>query len=753
MDFIKKIFFYPRMAARYLADMFLRLFYGLFVISSKFLLIILGIVISLALLSYNILDKSLNTASENPPSNIIGLPGSYISDLLIQLFGTSSLFLAISLIIWGIYLLIRKSKPFWSTLFIFIVSFSILTLSFQIIYEEGGLLGHFIFYKIEPFFEFLFGANQEMGETSFTPQGIIYFFICISALALSNYALVPAQSKRLAKKKLNTEVSQEIKSNFVDVKDETFVEKKDKPIISRPKKAKPQISKRKPLDFQPTSQINKSGYEFPTLNLLKELPEIEKTELSDEKIEENRRLLLTVLSDYAVEGEIVNVRPGPIVTLYELKPAPGIRTKRVIDLADDIARSMSAISVRVAVVPGKNSIGIELPNDDRDTVFLREILESEKFVSSSQEIPLSLGKDIGGAPIIADLSAMPHLLISGTTGSGKSVGINGMILSILYKFRPDECRLIMVDPKMLELSVYDGIPHLLTPVVTDPKKAVVALKWVVREMEERYRKMSKISVRTMEAYNKKAEQYLKEGRSFKRRVHTGYDPENGEAMYEEEQITPERLPFIVVVIDEMADLMMVARNDIEHLIQRLAQMARAAGIHVVLATQRPSVDIVTGTIKANLPTRISFRVASKIDSRTILNEMGAEQLLGKGDMLFLTEGGIVTRVHGPFISDSEVERVVTHIRRQENPDYIESVIEEDTDLPLGDHIAEEGGDMLFNQAVSIIIRDQRASTSYIQRKLQIGYNRAARIIEEMEDKGIVSSPNNQGKREILKGND
>ena len=753
MDFIKKIVFYPRMAARYLADIFLRFFYGLFVVSSKFLLIILGIVISLALLSYNILDKSLNTASENPPSNIIGLPGSYISDLLIQLFGTSSLFLAISLIIWGIYLLIRKSKPFWSTLLIFLVSFSILTLSFQIIYEEGGLLGYFIFYKIEPFFEFLFGANQEMGETSFTPQGIIYFFICISALALSNYALVPAQSKRLAKKKLDTEVSQEIKSNFVDVKDETFVEKKDKPIISRPKKAKPQISKRKPLDFQPTSQINKSGYEFPTLNLLKELPEIEKTELSDEKIEENRRLLLTVLSDFAVEGEIVNVRPGPIVTLYELQPAPGIRTKRVIDLADDIARSMSAISVRVAVVPGKNSIGIELPNDDRDTVFLREILESEKFVSSNQEIPLSLGKDIGGAPIIADLSAMPHLLISGTTGSGKSVAINGMILSILYKFRPDECRLIMIDPKMLELSVYDGIPHLLTPVVTDPKKAVVALKWVLREMEERYRKMSKISVRTMDAYNKKAEQYLKEGRTFKRRVHTGYDPENGEAMYEEEQITPERLPFIVVVIDEMADLMLVARNDIEHLIQRLAQMARAAGIHVVLATQRPSVDIVTGIIKANLPTRISFRVASKIDSRTILNEMGAEQLLGKGDMLFLTEGGIVTRVHGPFVSDSEVEKVVTHIRRQENPDYIESVIEEDMDLPLGDHIAEEGEDMLFNQAVSIIIRDQRASTSYIQRKLQIGYNRAARIIEEMEEKGIVSSPNNQGKREILKGND
>jgi len=753
MDFIKKIVFYPKMAARYLAGIFLRFFYGLFVVSSKFLLIILGIVISLALLSYNTLDTSLNTASENPPSNIIGLPGSYVSDLLIQLFGASSLFLTVSLIIWGIYLLIRKNKPFWSTLFIFLVSFSILTLSFQIIYEEGGLLGYFIFYKIEPFFEFLFGPNQEINGTNFTPQGIIYFFICISALALSNYALVPTQSKRLSKKKLNTEVSQEIKSNFVDVKDETFVEKKNKPIISRPKKAKPQILKRKPLDFQPTSQINKSGYEFPTLNLLKELPETEKTELSDEKIEENRRLLLTVLSDFAVEGEIVNVRPGPIVTLYELKPAPGIRTKRVIDLADDIARSMSAVSVRVAVVPGKNSIGIELPNDDRDTVFLREILESEKFVSSNQEIPLSLGKDIGGAPIIADLSAMPHLLISGTTGSGKSVGINGMILSILYKFRPDECRLIMVDPKMLELSVYDGIPHLLTPVVTDPKKAVVALKWVVREMEERYRKMSKIGVRTMDAYNKKAEQYLKEGRTFKRRVHTGYDPENGEAMYEEEQITPERLPFIVVVIDEMADLMLVARNDIEHLIQRLAQMARAAGIHVVLATQRPSVDIVTGTIKANLPTRISFRVASKIDSRTILNEMGAEQLLGKGDMLFLSEGGIVTRVHGPFISDSEVEKVVTHIRRQENPDYIESVIEEDTDLPLGDHIADEGGDMLFNQAVSIIIRDQRASTSYIQRKLQIGYNRAARIIEEMEEKGIVSSPNNQGKREILKGND
>ena len=493
---------------------------------------------------------------------------------------------------------------------------------------------------------------------------------------------------------------------------------------------------------------NPGGYELPSLDLLKEADENNKNTIPDDLIEENRNKLSNALKEFGVEGEIDIVRPGPVVTLYELKPAPGIKTKRVISLTDDIAREMAVASVRIAVVPGKNSIGIELPNENRNTVYLREIFDSDNFEKQTKGIPLSLGKDIGGTPIIADLSLMPHLLISGTTGSGKSVGINGMILSILYKFKPEDCRLIMVDPKMLELSVYDGIPHLLTPVVTNPNKAVVALKWVVREMEERYKKMAILSVRNMAEYNRKAEEYSLQNKTFKRRVHTGYD-ENQDPIYEEEEVVAEKLPFIVVVIDEMADLMLVARNDIEHLVQRLAQMARAAGIHVIMATQRPSVDVVTGTIKANFPTRISFRVASMIDSRTILNEMGAEQLLGNGDMLFLSEGGRVTRVHGAFVSDSEVERIVSHIRKQENPDYIDEIVEEKDEKDDLSSFENNSEDTLYNQAVSIVTNDKRVSISYIQRKLQIGYNRAARIVEEMEEKGIVSAPNTQGKRELL----
>ena len=496
-------------------------------------------------------------------------------------------------------------------------------------------------------------------------------------------------------------------------------------------------------------QINKSDYELPSLQLLKKAETTKKDLISDDQIEENRKKLANALREFGIEGEIEIVRPGPVVTLYELKPAPGIKTKRVISLTDDIAREMAVASVRIAVVPGKNSIGIELPNENRSTVYLREIFDTDNFYKQEKGIPLSLGKDIGGTPIIADLSLMPHLLISGTTGSGKSVGINGMILSILYRFKPEDCRLIMVDPKMLELSVYDGIPHLLTPVVTNPKKAVVALKWVVREMEERYKKMAILSVRNMAEYNRKAEEYSLQNKTFKRRIHTGYD-ENREPIYEEEEIIAEKLPFIVVVIDEMADLMLVARNDIEHLVQRLAQMARAAGIHVIMATQRPSVDVVTGTIKANFPTRISFRVASMIDSRTILNEMGAEQLLGNGDMLFLSEGGRVTRVHGAFVSDSEVENIVSHIRKQENPDYIDEIVEEKDEINNNTPIENNSEDSLFTQAVAIVTNDKRVSISYIQRKLQIGYNRAARIVEEMEEKGIVSAPNAQGKRELLK---
>jgi S-DNA-T family DNA segregation ATPase FtsK/SpoIIIE len=460
-----------------------------------------------------------------------------------------------------------------------------------------------------------------------------------------------------------------------------------------------------------------------------------------------------VLDDFGVRGQIINARPGPVVTLYELEPAPGIKSSRVIGLADDIARSMSAVSARVAVVPGRNAIGIELPNSTREKVYLRELLSTDDYANSAAKLPLCLGKTIGGEPVIVDLARMPHLLIAGTTGSGKSVAINTMILSLVYRLRPDQCRLIMVDPKMLELSVYDGIPHLLTPVVTDPKKAVVALKWAVREMEDRYKKMAKLGVRNIDGYNARLTEAKAKGEGLSRTVHTGYDKETGEAIYEREEFDLDFLPYLVVIVDEMADLMMVAGKDIEGAIQRLAQMARAAGIHVILATQRPSVDVITGTIKANFPTRISFQVTSKIDSRTILGEQGAEQLLGQGDMLYMAGGGRISRVHGPFVADEEVEKIVRHLKAQGAPQYLEDVTaggDEDEDgNPIFDATGMgTTGDAtdLYQQAVQVVLRDRKASTSYIQRRLQIGYNRAASIMERMEQEGVVGQPNHAGKR-------
>jgi S-DNA-T family DNA segregation ATPase FtsK/SpoIIIE len=498
-----------------------------------------------------------------------------------------------------------------------------------------------------------------------------------------------------------------------------------------------------------------NGYTLPSLNLLAAPRASERTTLSRDIIDGNATALESVLQDFGVRGEIINAHPGPVVTLYELEPAPGIKSSRVIGLSDDIARSMSAVSARVAVVSGRNAIGIELPNPTREKVYLRELLTGEDYNESTAKLPLCLGKTIGGDSVIVDLSRMPHLLIAGTTGSGKSVAINTMILSLVYRLRPDQCRLIMVDPKMLELSVYDGIPHLLTPVVTDPKKAVVALKWAVREMEGRYKKMSKLGVRNIEGYNARVAEAKAKGETLTRTVHTGYDKESGQAIYEKEDLELEPLPFLVVIVDEMADLMMVAGKDIEGAIQRLAQMARAAGIHVILATQRPSVDVITGTIKANFPTRISFQVTSKIDSRTILGEQGAEQLLGQGDMLYMAGGGRISRVHGPFVSDDEVEKVVRHLKAQGTPEYLEEVTagdpEEGEDGAVFDATGmglAEGGD-LFQQAVAIVKRDRKASTSYIQRRLQIGYNRAATIMERMEEEGIVGQPNHAGKREIL----
>ena len=497
------------------------------------------------------------------------------------------------------------------------------------------------------------------------------------------------------------------------------------------------------------------GFELPALGLLAEarhrgpLPEH-----APERLEAMARRLEGVLQDFGVKGDIINVRPGPVVTLYELEPAPGIKSSRVISLADDIARSMSAISARVAVVPGRNAIGIELPNETRETVYLREMLASQDFEKMKGKLPICLGKTIGGEPIIADLARMPHLLIAGTTGSGKSVGINTFILSLLYQMTPEQCRLIMIDPKMLELSIYDGIPHLLTPVVTDPSKAVTALKWAVREMEDRYRKMSKIGVRNIDGFNQRVTESAAKGEVITRTVQTGFDRETGEAIFESEEFNLEPLPFIVVIIDEMADLMMVAGKDIEGAVQRLAQMARAAGIHVIMATQRPSVDVITGTIKANFPTRISFQVTSKIDSRTILGEQGAEQLLGNGDMLYMAGGGRIRRLHGPFVSDGEVEAVVRHLKSQGAPDYLDSITEDEEDFDPASALPEEGGgsgDELYDKAVHIVLTDKKASTSYVQRRLAIGYNKAASLIERMEKEGVISAANHSGKREILVG--
>jgi S-DNA-T family DNA segregation ATPase FtsK/SpoIIIE len=495
-------------------------------------------------------------------------------------------------------------------------------------------------------------------------------------------------------------------------------------------------------------------YRLPPLDILA-LPSriTTETKIDEGALEQNARLLETVLDDFGVKGQIVKVRPGPVVTLYELEPAPGTKSSRVIGLADDIARSMSAVSTRVATVPGRNVIGIELPNARRETVFLRELLSTRHYEDSRLGLPLALGKDIGGDPVIADLTRMPHLLIGGTTGSGKSVAVNTMILSLLYRLPPDRCRFIMIDPKMLELSVYQDIPHLLTPVVTEPRKAIVALKWVVREMEDRYRAMSALGVRNIAGYNERLVEAARKGQGLTRKVQTGIDPETRRPIFEDEEIDLTPLSFIVVIIDEMADLMLVAGKEIEAAVQRLAQMARAAGIHVIMATQRPSVDVITGTIKANFPTRISFQVTSKIDSRTILGEQGGEQLLGQGDMLYMAGGGKIARVHGPFVSDTEVEEVVRHLRAQGVPSYIESV----TDDPD----AEEGGlglpgegedaesDQLYDQAIALVARERKCSTSFIQRYLQIGYNRAARIVERMEREGVVSPANHVGKREVL----
>jgi DNA segregation ATPase FtsK/SpoIIIE, S-DNA-T family len=764
---------------------------------------------ALALASWSITDPSLNNATSVQPQNLLGMPGAVVADQLLSMFGLAVLAFLFIPLSWALRFLTQdqlrgfKSRiGYWLgatlTTSCFLSSLPqpdawpiaaglggqsgdiiagglisllavgiknlLATLAISLLTFVGSifLLLKAINVSKETATEALLGSRDKLGATASTllhriaqlemPRLKLPFARDpVKTAAKQRNAdsdlvgsITPLRGINRSKQRLEPELLVDEDSLIEQEEGEEAIEDVVAPVAAR--KQAPAVKAHK--------QKSAGEFELPDLTLLAEPKKTMRgLDLSADQLEENARALEGVLDDFGVKGQIVSVKPGPVVTLYELEPAPGIKSSRVISLADDIARSMSAISARVAVVQGRNAIGIELPNAKRETVYLREMFQTENFINASGHLQVALGKNIGGEPIYADLARMPHLLIAGTTGSGKSVGINTLILSLLYRLPPERCKLIMIDPKMLELSVYEGIPHLLAPVVTDPKKAVVALKWAVREMEERYKKMSKVGVRNLDGYNTRVAQLIEKGEKLSRTIQTGFDAQTGQPTYEQEDMDTSLLPYIVVIIDEMADLMMVAGKDIEGAVQRLAQMARAAGIHVIMATQRPSVDVITGTIKANFPTRISFQVTSKIDSRTILSEMGAEQLLGQGDMLYMAGGGRISRLHGPFVSDGEVEAIVKHLKGQGSPDYVEAVTEE-ADEEYGDGTMAGGemgssGDSLYDQAVAVVLRDKKVSTSYVQRRLQIGYNKAASLIERMEKEGLISGANATGKREIL----
>jgi DNA segregation ATPase FtsK/SpoIIIE, S-DNA-T family len=760
--------------------------------------------LALALASYDSLDISLNNASGQAAGNLLGAAGATLADLSLQSFGIVALMPVLVFLAWGTRLMrhLPVRRLGWRVLCL-LLTLCAAAFALQIVPVpagwplRAGLGGTFGALTFAPAAGWLggYGIAPVYLSLAFAPLAALFLFVALglsrtewrglghgitsltrlsaqgagwAARLCSNTArrgtdslrgliaergTVRAEPRLLPAKTPTRTPAPSSRGRTADDDEEDQSPPAPRRVAPRAQKPKPgkraEASRQRKLDL-PTPG---GEYEFPPLDLLEEADESVRVagRAKDDNLEANARLLESVLEDFGVHGEIVQVRPGPVVTLYELEPAPGTKTSRVIGLAGDIARSMSAVSVRIAVVPGQNVIGIELPNASREMVYLRELLSSRPFEKHSGDLNLALGKDIGGDPVTVDLARMPHLLIAGTTGSGKSVGVNSMIASLLYRLRPEECRFIMIDPKMLELSVYDGIPHLLSPVVTDPKKAVVALKWVVREMENRYRSMSKLGVRNVAGYNQRLEEARKKGEILSRKVQTGFDEETGKPFFEEQPLDMVALPFIVVVVDEMADLMLVAGKDVEAAIQRLAQMARAAGIHLILATQRPSVDVITGTIKANLPTRISFQVTTKIDSRTILGEQGAEQLLGQGDMLYMAGGGRITRVHGPFLADTEVEDLVAFLKAQGEPEYLDEVTEDSAaaDGIPGFEPSEDSGDDLYDRAVALVAREQKASTSFIQRHLQIGYNRAARIIEQMEKESVVGQANHVGKREVL----
>ncbi len=727
-------------------------------------LILASVFVSLALVSYHKDDPSFDRATSGYVHNITGSYGAYVADPILQALGFASLLPIIFFAVFGMKLLLRKKIKFIPIrIALLLLTTPVLASTFALIGHDnqflasgyGGYIGSFLKNELTLKFDeelffwpcLLFIVFGTIGSLSLTfnelkkiaifsiNQIVIVSYIAIWFCKFSYYSVF-----RLIAKFSGVRTEDEIQPELP--KPKALVE-----IVSKAPKVEETKAK-----VQSKLLLDPDDFLLPATALLKAVPEKNKNHVINEAaLSQNSKILQKVLEDFGIKGEVVKIHPGPVVTLYEFEPAAGIKSSRIIGLADDISRSMSAISARIAVIPGKSSLGIELPNAHREVVYLRELLETKAYQNLEEKLPLILGKNIAGEVVIADLSKMPHLLVAGTTGSGKSVAINTMILSLLYKYSPKQCKFIMIDPKMLELSVYDGIPHLITPVVTEPKKAVAALKWVVKEMESRYRNMSTLGVRNLEGYNKALAEALRNGTKLEKHVQVGFNPENGEPIYETITMDTSPLPFIVVIVDEMADLMLVAGKDIEGSIQRLAQMARAAGIHLIMATQRPSVDVITGVIKANFPTRISFQVTSKIDSRTILGEQGAEQLLGMGDMLHMRGGGRIERVHGPFVDDREVESIASYLKTQGTPSYIESVTiseDDDEEIPFG---MESTGDDLYDQAVAIVLKERKASTSYIQRCLRIGYNRAANLIEKMEKEGVVSAPNHTGKREILVG--
>ncbi|MEZ5932759.1 MAG: DNA translocase FtsK 4TM domain-containing protein [Alphaproteobacteria bacterium] len=785
-------------------------------------LCLLSLVLAVALWGYDASDPSLNYATSGPSSNPLGSFGAVLADLCLQTVGTAIWLAVLVMPIWGVRLILDR-VPGWIWLSVAALPPAILALAtyfatfdvppievWPYLVGLGGVVGDFALHRLEPALGASYGlytmlASLLLGVIAIgiTPGeavggirnmlGLTTHYERVSNGPLKGQAAAntargprpepgqPGIARRalgglggavaglfgaLFRRRGGAEVDRSRITRNIHIPVPAEADLDDEPMEApdRPgRRPRKRLAPEQPVAADPPPEIVEpaENFELPPLKFLAQPRRRSRVRIDDAEAAETAKALEKVLDDFGVRGEIVAVKPGPVITLYELEPAPGTRAARVIALADDIARSLCAMSVRVAVVPGRNVIGIELPNEQRETVYLSELLSSEAYEKTSSGLGLALGKDISGEPVVVDLAKMPHLLIAGTTGSGKSVSINAMILSLLYRMPPSACKLIMIDPKVIELSVYDGIPHLLAPVVTEPHKAVVALKWIVREMDDRYRLMSHLGVRDIFAYNRRISEAISRGEQLSRKVQTGFEPGTGVPIFEQQPIRMETLPLIVVIVDEVADLMLTAGKEIEGCIQRLSQKARAAGVHLIVATQRPSVDVLTGVIKANLPARISFRVSSKIDSRTILGEPGAEQLLGQGDMLQMMAGDRTTRIHGPLVTDEEVERVVTYLKSQGSPDYIDAVTNEAFLDNSGEADGGGGGgsnieinneeDAQYAQALQIVAKEGRASTSFLQRKLRIGYNSAARLIERMEQDGHVSSPDHVGRRKVLMG--